>query len=407
MPPRPSLSRPPRSNRLAGVDALVAILPQAQAERLAGVLGAEDIATLRHVARKGAGANSLRALGSDLGYLEAWCRTATGAPLPWPATEALALKFVAHHLWDPEEHARDPNHGMPSEVAGALRAGGFLRTAGPHAPATVRRRLSSWATLHTWRGLDHPLGAPALRKTLRLATRAAGRPAAPHSRQAITRDILLRLLTPLDAMAARPHTPGERRADAARLTALRDRAILSLGFGSGGRRRSEITGLRLAQVEWVFAEGTLRGRLPPAPPHGCLLHLGRTKTHDAVEDRTVGAMGRPATDLLHWLRAGAIRRGALFRKVDQWGNVSADALTPQAVNQIVKRRAAEAGLDPAQVSAHGLRSGYMTTAVTDGLSLPEAMAQSTHRSVAQAARYFDAANARTGKAAALLRTPDQ
>jgi hypothetical protein len=51
------------------------------------------------------GENSLRALASDLAYLETRA-VATGQPLPWPPTEALALKFVAHHLWDPSK--RDP-----------------------------------------------------------------------------------------------------------------------------------------------------------------------------------------------------------------------------------------------------------------------------------------------------------
>lgn len=44
------------------------------------------------------GENTLRALASDLAYLEGWAQAATGAPLPWPAPESLALKYVAHHL---------------------------------------------------------------------------------------------------------------------------------------------------------------------------------------------------------------------------------------------------------------------------------------------------------------------
>lgn len=51
------------------------------------------------------GGNTLRALASDLGYLEG-CNLATGFPLPWPAPESLLLKFVAHHLWDPVKRAR-------------------------------------------------------------------------------------------------------------------------------------------------------------------------------------------------------------------------------------------------------------------------------------------------------------
>jgi hypothetical protein len=38
------------------------------------------------------------------------------------------------------------------------------------------------------------------------------------------------------------------------------------------------------------------------------------------------------------------------------------ALDPQSVNAIIKSLCAAAGLDPAQYSAHGLRSGYLTQA---------------------------------------------
>ena len=65
---------------------------------------------------------------------------AVEAPLPWPAPESLVLKFVAHHLWDPEKRATDPGHGMPADVTDNLRGQGFLKSVGPHAPATVRRR---------------------------------------------------------------------------------------------------------------------------------------------------------------------------------------------------------------------------------------------------------------------------
>jgi len=38
----------------------------------------------------------------------------------------------------------DPSHGMPDEVASALRTIGALKSSGPHAPGTVKRRLSLW-----------------------------------------------------------------------------------------------------------------------------------------------------------------------------------------------------------------------------------------------------------------------
>jgi type IV secretion system protein VirD4 len=70
------------------------------------------------------GANTLRALASDLAYLERWCLAATGAPLPWPTPRALVVKFIAHHLWDPVRKEADTSHGMPDEVASTLRIAG-------------------------------------------------------------------------------------------------------------------------------------------------------------------------------------------------------------------------------------------------------------------------------------------
>jgi integrase len=77
------------------------------------------------------------------------------------------------------------------------------------------------------------------------------------------------------------------------------------------------------------------------------------------------------------------------------------ALTPQTINNIVKARCRAAGLDPKDFSAHGLRSGYLTEAARWGISLPEAMRQSQHRSVQQAARYYNDVEAASGQAARL------
>jgi len=51
--------------------------------------------------------------------------------------EALALKFVVYHLWDPAQRESNPNHGMPAGIADFLRAEELSRVKGPHAPAAV------------------------------------------------------------------------------------------------------------------------------------------------------------------------------------------------------------------------------------------------------------------------------
>ena len=110
-------ARDAETRRALQLDALAGILPMDRRDRLAGILTDAEVETLRHLARAGAGENTLRAMASDLAYLEAWSAAATQTPLPWPAPEALVLKFVAHHLWDPVRRAEDFSHGMPPAVA--------------------------------------------------------------------------------------------------------------------------------------------------------------------------------------------------------------------------------------------------------------------------------------------------
>ncbi|RWM24656.1 MAG: hypothetical protein E5Y01_04040 [Mesorhizobium sp.] len=83
-------------------------------------------------------------------------------------------------------------------------------------------------------------------------------------------------------------------------------------------------------------------------------------------------------------------------------NLEPRALTPQAVNLILKRRAAAAGLDAQLFSAHGLRAGYLTETARRGIPLVEAMQQSQHRSISQASRYYNDAERQLGRAARLI-----
>ncbi|WP_291158657.1 tyrosine-type recombinase/integrase [Ensifer sp. SSB1] len=374
-------------HRAEQLDALDAILPFDRRDQLAALLTDDDVATLKHLASEGMGDNTLRALASDLGYLETWCQLATGSPLPWPAPESLLLKFVAHHLWDPLKHAEDPSHGMPMEVQNGLRSQRLLRADGPHAPETVRRRLTSWSILTRWRGLTGAFDGPALKSALRLAVRASARLRQRKSKKAITGDILAKLL---DACA------GERRVD------LRDRALLLTAFASGGRRRSEVAALR---VEDLIDEDPVQADPadPGSPPLPCLsIRVGRTKTTTRDDDERVVLIGRPVLALKGWLEAAGIEGGPVFRRIDQWENIDRRALTPQSVNLILKGRCTQAGLDPTLFSAHGLRSGYLTEAANRGIPLPEAMQQSLHKSVTQAARDYNDAERKHGRAARLV-----
>ena len=244
--------------------------------------------------------------------------------------------------------------------------------------------MAIWSTLHKWRGAEGPFASANVRAAMRLAVRASDRPRSRKSRGAVTRDVLDRLL---DTCA------GEGIVD------VRDRALLLVAFASGGRRRSEVAKLRLGDLVErpdVAADDPQGAALP------CLaIRLGRTKTAGFDQDERVLLIGRPVVALRTWLALAPILDGALFRAIDRFGRVGRKALDGQSVNAILKKRCAMAGLDPTRFSAHGLRSGYLTEAARRGVPIQEAMQQSRHRSVQQAASYYNEADLERGSSARL------
>jgi integrase len=240
--------------------------------------------------------------------------------------------------------------------------------------------------LHRWKGIEGPFAAPSLRSALRLAIRASPRPRERKSKRAVTRDVLDRLIATCAT---------DRLADS------RDLAILLLAFASGGRRRSEVARLSVEQLR-NEPPAQLDPRDTDSPTLPCLaIQLGRTKTGDADEEGRVLLVGPPVEALREWLERADIKKGPIFRAIDRWEAVEEKALTPQSINLIVKRRCAMAGLEPEAFSARGLRAGYPTEAARHVVSPPEAMQQSRHRSVQQAASYYNEADRTKGKAARL------
>jgi integrase len=277
-------------------------------------------------------------------------------------------------MWDPDQKAVDPAHGMPGDVIEELRQRKILKVNGPHAPKTVSRRLSNWSTLHQWKGVDAPFDHPGIKKAVRLAMKASNREPQRKSRKPVTRDVLERLLASCG---------GSRALD------IRDRAILLVAFAAGGRRRSEVATLRHSQIT-VVDPIKLRPADPASPTVPCIrIALGRTKTTTAGQGAFVFAAGRAAVALHDWMHFAEITSGPIFREIRKDGSIGSNQLTPQSVNLILKKRCRMVGMDPADFSAHGLRSGFMTQAGRDGIPLVDAMRQSAHRSVQQASGYYD------------------
>ena len=75
----------------------------------------------------------------------------------------------------------------------------------------------------------------------------------------------------------------------------------------------------------------------------------------------------------------------LFPSVHKTGTISTKPMTGHAVNEMIRRRAAQAGFTPAQtqrLGGHSLRSGFVTEAFRAGADAHSIMRQTGHRSPA-------------------------
>lgn len=314
-----------------------------------------DAAALEMLYRRGTPENTLRAWERDLAYITAWKQLAFDAPLQWPEEERVALRFLLDHSADLTDAP-----GPARDVAGAMIRAGLRKSLACPAPSTLDRRIASWRAFHRMRNLASPFEAPLIRQARAKARRAAARPPAPKSPKPITRDVLETLLATCD--------------DSHR--GLRDRAILMLGFASGGRRRSEIAGLN---VEDITGDDDDPGVL--------WLRLMDTKTTGKSAPR-LPIKGRPARAVRAWVNAVGQAQGPLFRPVSKSDRPLPRRLTPEGIAQILRYRLKRAGLPENYATPHGLRAGFLTQAALDGAPLQAAMKLSLHTSPIQAQKYY-------------------
>ncbi|MBE2278243.1 MAG: tyrosine-type recombinase/integrase [Rhodobacteraceae bacterium] len=316
-----------------------------------------DEEALSELFRKGTPPNTLRAWERDLTYIAAWKMAAFGQPLAWPEEERVALRFVLDHAVDLTERP-----GAARDTAMELIALGLRLGLACPAPATLDRRIASWRAFHRMRNLPSPFTAPLVAQTRQKARRAAAGPHRPKSARPVTRDILRRLLASCDAS----------------IRGLRDRAMLSLAFASGGRRRSEVSALNVEDIglDDFAASGLV------------WIRLVETKTTRKGQAPRLPLKGPAARAVVHWLEVTQLTRGPLFRPVSKSDRALPRRLAPDALRTILRHRLRLAGLPEDFASPHGLRSGFLTQAALDGAPLAAAMQLSLHRSAVQAQKYY-------------------
>jgi integrase len=283
---------------------------------------AGQLTTPEQYARHSLAPETLRAYRTGWAHFETWCRGQNLPALP----------------------------ALPETVAGYL-----VSLAPTHVRATLSKRLSAIGQYHQLAGHPFSVKDPVIRHTLRGIHRQHGRPAVRSA--ALTTVEIQKLVA----------TCGPKAVD------VRDRALLLLGY-AGALRRSELVGVQREHLTFT--------------KDGLQLLIPRSKTDAAGEGAEVGIpFGAkretcPVRAMEAWLRLSGTAFGPVFRKVSMWQTVENRGLHPDAVRQILQRRAELAGLVVSgreRLSPHGLRAGFITEAYRAGARDEEIMQHTRHR----------------------------
>ena len=311
-------------------------------ERVTGVAHAAEVgdslAAYFDAARGAFSHNTERALRADVEIFAAWCRQHLRAALPVSVPTVVA--FI-------DDMAR-------------------VKT-----PATVRRYVSSIATVHKALRQTNPLDSAAVRFALQRMHRRRGRRQAQV--QGLTWPMRNRLL----------EAAGDRLIDA------RNRALLAMGYDTL-LRRSELVSLDVSDVlEEIDGTATLlvRSGKTDAEGRGATLYLAR----DTVQL------------VKTWLERGGVDGGRVFRSVRKDRTVG-EQLDASQVPRIYKRMARHAGLPDDIVDAlagHSTRVGPVQDMIACGIELPAILQSGRWKTTRMVHRYGERLLARRSGAAQL------
>lgn len=335
--------------------------------------------------------NTRRTYRTALLYWGAWHALRLGRPLTAPVPVATVIHFILDHLEhnpfaepiEPSPYissSRTTQHSLPLAIDRLLVQRSYKAKLGPWSRPTVETRLAALSRAHDVFIANqlpplppeaNPLRDPGIRKLLSAVRREYARRPPDHERRppiAATRPVMEALLA-----TCQDDLPG-----------IRDRALMLFGFASGGRRRSEIVA---ATLENVRRDGC----------GGFVFELTGANFKPIV--------GEAALALEAWLNElfrAKITSGPIFRRIHN-GRIT-EPLKDPAVRDIVRRRANLTDPPLGKVSAHSLRSGFVTESGRQNIPIGEAMALTGHRSVQTFIGYYKTGEAPLSAGARLMDT---
>lgn len=235
-------------------------------------------------------------------------------------------------------------------------------------PTSLALALAAISRAHQAAKVDSPTGSLEVRTMLAGIRRTVG--AKPSRKAPLIAETLRTIVENLNVQTG--------------LAALRDRALLLVGFAAA-LRREELVALTVRDVEFT--------------PEGMWIVIRSSKTDQAGQGERLAIVKEadpsicPVEALRTWLEATRTTSGPLFRRISRAGQVGKKALTGRSVALIVKKHVGVDGLDPARFAGHSLRAGFATSAARAGHSELLIADQTRHRNMDILRGYVREANA--------------
>jgi len=318
--------------------------PNSPAELPEGIT-LEDAERITELAEEDRRPSTRRVYRSKWRLFAAWCNERGADPLP--ASEELVAAYLAERA---------------EEVS----------------LSTIRQDVAAVKWMHERRGLESPTDGEGIGRVLDGISQTSSPTDGRGKKEAALTEHIRQMVAalPLEAPA-----PGDGvAAEARHLRALRDRAILLVGY-AGAFRRSELATIRKEDVSHNAK--------------GMEIHVPETKT----DPRTVGityaedASLCPVRALGEWTEAAGIGAGPLFRAVPRSAKIAPDSeaepITGKTVRNVIGDAAEAAGLDPERMAGHSLRRGHITQGALRGAGLDRLMKQAGHADPRTTAEYVE------------------
>jgi integrase len=280
---------------------------------------AAELARAAEYARSEKAPATRRAYTSDFQIFVAWCAARQLSALP----------------------------ASPESVA-AFLAGEAVRGS---KTSTIGRRVAAIRYAHKLGGYPIPTDNEGVRATVRGIRRTIG--VAPIKKQPALAERIVHMAQTGDG-----------------LIAIRDRALLLLGFAMAARR-SELSALQVCDLS--------------DDKEGLLVRVRCSKTDQEAKGNTIavvrGEIACPVQALKAWLAVSGITEGPVFRPINRHGQIRPVALSGISIGQIVKRHAERIGLDAKAFGGHSLRAGFITSAAKRGANVFKLMEHARHKSM--------------------------